>query len=150
MKANLSKFKSMIMSSENIWPKILTISEDVCLQSHTNVTVLGITVDYRLTFNVHIRICTLKAARQLNALSRLSKYLDTKCKGVLNHSFIVSNSSYCPIVWHFFGVINNNKLDKIQERSLHIIFGDYESNVHDLLDSFGGQTLALRRLNLCF
>ena len=134
------------MSSENIEPQILTISDDVCLQSQTDVKVLGITVDYRLTFNEHIRICTLKAARQLNALSRISKYLDTKSKSVLYHSFIASNFNYCPIVWHFCGVVNNNKLEKIQERSLRILFSDYESDVHDLLDSIGGQTLALRRL----
>ena len=146
MKANPSKFKFMIMSSENIEPQILTISDDVCLQSQTDVKVLGITVDYRLTFNEHIRICTLKAARQLNALSRISKYLDTKSKSVLYHSFIASNFNYCPIVWHFCGVVNNNKLEKIQERSLRILFSDYESDVHDLLDSIGGQTLALRRL----
>ena len=56
------------------------------------------------------------------------------------------NFNYCPIVWHFCGVVNNNKLEKIQERSLRILFSDYESDVHDLLDNIGGQTLALRRL----
>ena len=29
---------------------------------------------------------------------------------------------------------------------MRILFNDYESHVHDLLDSIGGQTLALRRL----
>ena len=119
---------------------------DVGLQSQTDVKVLGITVDYRLTFNEHIRICTLKAARQLNALSRISKYLDTKSKSVLYHSFIASNFNHCPIVWHFCGVVNNNKLETIQESSQRILFSDYESDVHDLLDSIGGQTLAVRRL----
>ena len=71
MKANPSKFKFMIISSENIEPQILTISDDVCLQSQTDV--LRLTVEYRLTFNEHTPICTLKAARQLNALSRISK-----------------------------------------------------------------------------
>ena len=51
-------------------------------------------------------------------------------------------SYHCPIVWHFCGVVNNNKLEKIQERSLRILFSDYESDVHDLLDTIGGQTLA--------
>ena len=111
MKANPSKIKFMIMSSENIEPQILTISDDVCLQSQTDVKVFGITVDYRLTFNENIRICTLQAARQLNALSRISKYLDTKSKSVLYHSFIASNFNYCPIVCHFCGVVNNNKLE---------------------------------------
>ena len=78
MKANQSKFKFMIMSSENIEPQILTISDDICLHTQTAVNVLEITVDYRLTFNEHICICTLKTARQLNALSRISKYLDNK------------------------------------------------------------------------
>ena len=80
MKANPSKFKFMIMSSENIEPQICTISDDVSLQSQTAVKVLMITVDYRLTFSEHIRICTLKAARQLNTLSQISKCLDTKSK----------------------------------------------------------------------
>ena len=40
----------------------------------------------------------------------------------------------------------NNKLETTQELSLCILFGGYESNVHDLLDSIGCQTLVLRRL----
>ena len=86
---------------QNIEPQIIPISDDVCLQSQTDVKVLGITADYRLAFNEHIRICTLKAASQLNALSRISKYLDTKSKSVHYHSFLASNFNYCPIVWHF-------------------------------------------------
>ena len=88
----------------------------------------------------------IENARQLNALSRISKYLDTKSKSVVYHSFVASNFNYCPIVWLFCCVINNNKLEKIQKRSLRILFGDNKSNVHDLWDSIGGQTLALRRL----
>ena len=146
MKTNPSKFKFMIMSSENIKTQILPIIDDVCLQSQTDVKVLGITVDYRLTFIKHIHICTLKAARQLNALSRISKYMDAKSKCFLYHSFIASNFNYCPMVWHFCEVIDNNKFGKIQGRSLRTLFGDYESDVHDLLDSIGGQSLALQRL----
>ena len=67
-------------------------------------------------------------------------------QSILYNSFVASNFNYCPLVWHFCGVANNNKLEKIQERSLRILFNDYESDVHDLLDSIGGQTLALRRL----
>ena len=92
--------------------------------------------------------------RQLSALSRISKYLYTKSESVLYHSFIASNLNYCPIVWRFCRVINNNKLAMIQESSLHSLrclirvlsFDDHKSNVHDLQDSIGGQTLALRRL----
>ena len=81
----------MIMSSEYIEPQELMISDDVCLQSQTDIKVLGVTIDHRLTFNGHIRVCTLKAARQLNALSRVSRYLDTKSKSILYNSFVASN-----------------------------------------------------------
>ena len=91
MKTSPSKFKFMIISSENIEPQIFPINDDVCLQSQTDVKILGITVDYRLTFNEYIRICILKAARQLNVLSRISKYPDTKSNCILNHNFIASN-----------------------------------------------------------
>ena len=148
MKANPSKFKFMIMSSEYIEPQELMICDDVFLQSQSDIKVLWVTFDHRLTFNEHIRVCTLKAARQLNALSlsRVSRYLDTKSKSILYNSFVASNFNYCPLVWHFSGVINNNRLEKIQEGSLRILFNDCESDIHDLLDSIEGQTLAMRRL----
>ena len=95
-----------------------------------------------------IHVCTLKAVRQLNAtcISRVSKYLNTKSKSVLWHNFVASNFNYWPLDWQFYGLINNNSLAKIQERSLRNLLNDYELDVHDLLDSIGGQTFASRRL----
>ena len=102
MKANPSKFKFMIMSSEYIEAQELVISDDVCLQSQSDIKVLWVTIDHRLTFNEHIRVCTLKAARQLNALSRVSRYFDTKSKikSILYNSFAASNFNY----WPLFGI----------------------------------------------
>ena len=40
-----------------------------------------------------------------------------------------------PLVCNLGGIINNKKLEKIQERSLRILFNDYKSDVHELLDS---------------
>ena len=64
----------------------------------------------------------MKTAQKLNGLSRISKYMNIKSKRVLYHSFIASNFNFCPIVRHFSGVINNNKLKKILERLLSILF----------------------------
>ena len=54
---------------------------------------------------------------------------------------IVINLNYCAIILACWGVINNEAKQKIQERSLLILFDAYKSNVHDLLDSIGGGTL---------
>ena len=51
----------------------------------------------------------------------------------IHNSFISSNVSYCPLVWHFFGKVNNEKIEKIQERSLRILQNDYTSSYHDML-----------------
>ena len=136
MKANPSKFKAIIMSSEYIEPQELTLSDDVCLQSQTGIKVSGITVDQVLIFNEHIRVRTLKATRQLSALSpslslslslSLSVSVCLICLSVPLSFSPLSLSSLSPpylslspppsqIIlntapkFHIFGIIGNNKL----------------------------------------
>ena len=121
-KANSSKFKLMIMSSEYIEPQELTISDDFCIQSQTAIKVLGVTIDHRKTFTEHIPVCALKAARELNALSWVSRYLDTKSKGVSYNTFVGSSFLYfCPVC-RFCGVTNNNNVKKNSRTSTaHLI-----------------------------
>ena len=95
--------------------------------------VLGILIDDRLDFSQHISSMCSKAARQLNALARISKYLDQSFLKTIHNSFINSNFSYCPLVWHFCGKVDNEKIEKIQERSLRILQNDFTSSYHDML-----------------
>ena len=92
--------------------------------------------------------CCLKAARQLNALARISKYLDPKSENVIYNSFIRSNFEYCPLIWHFCEKTSNNKLEKIQDRSLRILHDTYELSNEELLNKNGSYTLLLHRLKL--
>ena len=108
--------------------------------------VLGITIDKQLNFNEHISLCCTKAAMQLNAFARISKYLNLNSRRAIHRSFIASNFSYCPLVWHFCGKTNNAKLEKIQERSLRILCKDYTSSYEELLRNTGISTLLLNRL----
>ena len=64
---------------------------------------------------------------------QVSKYFNPNSRRAIHHSFIVSNFSYCPLVWHFCGKTNNAKLEKIQGRSRRILFNDYTSSYEDLL-----------------
>ena len=140
MKAHPSKFKFMVMSSEYIEPQELSISDGVCHQSQTYIKVSRATNDHRLAFEEHTRLCTLEEARQLHALSWVSRYLNSKSKVFFTTVSLPVILIIAPTIVHFC------KLEKIQERSLRILFNDYESDVHDLFDSTGGHTLALRRL----
>ena len=126
----------------------LKLDENTTLRSEKSVKALGVIIDNRLTFGDHISACCLKAARQLNALARISKYLDPKSKSIICNSFIRSNFEYCPLVWHFCGKTNNNKFEKIQERSLRILQDTYELSYEELLNRNGFSTLLLHRIKL--
>ena len=70
------------------------------IESENSVALLGITIDNRLSFDDHIaKICN-KSSMQLNAISRLKKYMSQKELEVDFNSFIYSNFNYCSLVWH--------------------------------------------------
>ena len=112
MEANPNKFQFFISSSCQNESIELKISDNVTITSEPCIKALGISIDSRLTFTDHISSCCAKAARQLNALSRISKNLDLKCRKLIFQSFVLSNFTYCPIVWHFCGKQNNGKIEK--------------------------------------
>ena len=89
-----------------------------------------------------------RAARELNALSRISKHIDSKSKHTIYDSFVASNFNYCLLVWHFCGQVNNSKLEKLQERSLRIIHNDYESSFETSLKCSKQESLLTKRLKI--
>ena len=148
MKANPNKFEFMILSPNATDHIELKLDRNTIISSERSVKALGVTIDYRLTFNDHVSACYVKTARQLNALARISKYLDIKSKKIIFNSFIRSNFEYCPLVWHFCGKTNNQKLEKIQEQSLRILRDTFELTYEELLHKNGSSSLLLYRLKL--
>ena len=65
------------------------------------VKLLGIFIDNKLTFHKHISTICTRASRQINAMTRVSKFLSKDSKLKLFNAFILSNFLYCSIVWHF-------------------------------------------------
>ena len=49
------------------------------------------------------------------------------------HSFIVSQLGYCPLVWMFHGRQLNNRINRIHDRALKIVYRDTKSSFNDLL-----------------
>ena len=79
-------------------------------------------------------------------LKRIGKFLPKLQKLTIFHSFILSNFNFCPMAWHFCSQSNTKKIEKIQERALRFIYGDYDSSYSELLDKIGLPTLHVRRL----
>ena len=112
MQANPDKFHFMLFSPKPTAKQVLRIRDDTSLVSEAEVKVLGVTIEHKLWFPQHISACCKKAARQLNALARISKHLNINSRRAIYNSFIMSNFNYCPLVWHFCGQVNNQKLEK--------------------------------------
>ena len=72
-------------------------------------------------------ICS-KANRKLSVLTRLAKVLPFKKRQFFSVSFvkafIESRFKYCPLVWIFRGRQINDKINKLNERALRIVYYD--------------------------
>ena len=147
-KANPNKFHLMLFSPTPTDQQVLKLSDDRSLMAKTEVTVLGVTIDDELCFSQHTNVFCKKAARQLNALVRISKHLNINSHRTMYNSFIMNVFNYCRLVRHFCCQINNQKLEKIQQRALRIVFADYNSSYMERLKKAGTTILFIRRLCL--
>ena len=147
MKANPSKFQAICISRKNI-------SIDFEIDSHViktekTVKLLGINFDNKLIFNKHVSLISKKAAQQINALLRLSKYLDFTSKLRIYESFVASNFVYCSMVYNSFSVGQDRKLEKLNERALRLVCNDYVNAYDYVLNKTGKRMLYVtRKINL--
>jgi hypothetical protein len=150
MQANPNKFQVMFLCplrTADPFTDTFTFS-NIEIQRQHSAKLLGVIIDDKLNFNDHIRTICIKAARQLNALSRIKSYISVNQRQLLYQSFILSNFNFCPIVWHFCSTKNTQKIEKIQKRALRFLFDDNESSYETLLSLSGIKTLFLRRIQL--
>ena len=103
-------------------------------------------IDTDVNFTSHSYEICMKSTRQLHAISRISKYLNEKCKMGLYNAFIISNFNYCNTLWHFSNEDDTMKLEKIPKCELRLIFNDFESDYDDLLKRADRPLLYIRRL----
>ena len=94
---------------------------------------LGVTIDYKLNFEEHLSKVCDKASQKLNALARISSYMNINQRKRIMRAFISSESGYGPLVWFFCSRKINNRIKRIQERALRIVYKDYVSTFAQLL-----------------
>ena len=145
MCANPDKFQSIILSRDGQQSLSISVQDNTIL-SDTTIKVLGVTLDNRLKFDNHVSSLCIKASRQINALKRISNYLDENCRILIFKSFISSNFSYCPVSWMFCGKTNLNKLEKLQERALRFVYRDTTSPYDSLLKRGNFLPLSVHRI----
>ena len=114
---------------ENIWARI----GEVKIWESSKQKLLGVVIDRDLNFNEYVSSLCKKAGRKLSVLSRLSNLMSFQQRRLLLKSFVEAQFGYCPLVWMFHGREINRKINHIHERSLRIVYRDYNSSFKDLL-----------------
>ena len=75
-----------------------------------------------------------KVSQKLNALARVSHYINFTQRRMIMKAFIITSQfSYCPLVWMFHSRKSNNRINRLHERSLRIVYNDYNSTFEELL-----------------
>ena len=107
---------------------------------------LGIKLDSKLNFNSYIHDICQNAGQKLNAISRITPYMNFTKRRLLVNAFSYSQFNYCQLVWMCHNRTNNNKIDRLHERYLCLIYNDKKSSFKDLLQKDGSVSIHHRNL----
>ena len=122
---------------EQMWSRI----RDDMIWENITVKLLGITIDNELKFDEHITIISIKANRKLAVLKRMRKCLDFSTVRLLFKSFFEFQLKYFPLTWMFYNRKTDNRINKLNERVLRLVYNDFESVFEDLLTKDGSFTV---------
>ena len=111
-----------------------------------SVKLLGIKIDNELTFKEHISNICKKVSLKLHALARVSKFINEDKLRLILKAFIESQFSYCSLIWMFHNRTLNNKINKLHERALRLVYKDDASTFRELLDKDNSFTIHERNL----
>ena len=94
-------------------------------QQIKSMKLLGLQLNDKLNFNLHISHIGKSAANQLNALIRLKKFMNFEEKKILINSYFMANFNYCPLVWMLSNASSLKKIKNLQKRALRFLCNDY-------------------------
>ena len=129
MKSNADKCHLLVSTNETVKIQVgnYNIANSKCEK------LLGINFDHNLNFDKHLSELCKKASRKINALSRITPYMNVSKKRILMNAFFKSQFSYCPLIWMCHSRDNNNKINRLHEHCLRIVFSDKQSSFETLL-----------------
>ena len=107
---------------------------NTAIKNSKSQKLLVVVLDNKLKFDIHVGNICQKANRNLNALARLTNYMELPKRRLLLNAFFKAQFNYCPVVWMFHSRFLNNKINRLHERCLRIIYNDKHSNFDVLLE----------------
>ena len=144
MKVNPDKSHLLLSGNKKLKSNI----DNNIIESEMKQELLGVKIDSKLSFEEHVNNICKKASQKLNALARISSYVDISKRRIIFKSFITSQFGYCPLVWMFHSRKLNNKINTIHERALRIAYNDGQSTSQQLLEKDNSVSIHHRNLQV--
>ena len=148
MKSNSDKCHLMVANGKNrIYSSHSFIYLDnELLESKDSVKLLGVNIDKNLNFHEHVTNLVKKGNQKLHALMRISNFLSEDKLKLIMKTFIESQFNYCPLVWMCHSRILNNKINRLHERALRVVYKNSNMTFQDLLEKDKSFTIHDRNL----
>ena len=109
---------------------------------------MGLTVDNNLNFDTHLIDLCQKAGSKLWPLTRVFRFLNLDKRRILIKAFFESQFKYCPLTWMFCSRKSNNKIKRLHERALRIVYNDFTSTFLELLEKDNSVSIHYRNIQV--
>ena len=128
MKANPDKCHLLLSSDEKCNASI----GNHVIENSKQQKLLGVLLDSNLKFEKHVNNLCTKASQKLRALWRVSSFMSTGQKRIIMKAFINSQFGFCPLVWMNHNRKTNNRINRIHERVLRVVYNDDNATFQQL------------------
>ena len=118
MRVNVDKCHLLVISDESCTDKI----ERFNIKNSTKEKLFGVKFDSNLFFENHANSLCKKGSQKLQALARISHCMGLNKRRNLMKAFIASQFSYCSQIWIFHSRNLNNKINRIHEEALRLLY----------------------------
>ena len=144
MQANADKCHVLISTDQILHVNIGTLQ----IENSRCEKLLGVNIGSKLSFEKHLNIICGKARAKISALGRVAPFMNIEKRKMIMNAFFNSQFSYCPLIWMFHNRLINNKINRLHERCLRIVYNDNQSTFEELLEK--DNTVSVHQRNLQF
>ena len=87
----------------------------------------------RFLLSIITSLCK-KASQKLHALARITHYMDFEKRRSLMKAFVIFQFNYCPLIWMFQNRALNDRINKIHERALWLVYQNKNLSLSELVE----------------
>ena len=132
---NTDKCNLLVTRDTDVTGKIVELD----VKSSMEEKLFGVKTDAVLSFENYVSSLCRKESQNLYALARVVNFMDLA---------ITSQLNYCPLTWMFHSRQLNNRINKVHERALRLVYKDNKLTFNDLLKLDNSVTIHQRNLQI--